>query len=88
MPMEKIQWAWNQGEIPTNVELPSPTKRYAIVRDMTVAGLGLNKFCYATLIVAHKNKEPITNDVDSKIIKLVEQSKGWSAVEAPSDILV
>ncbi|XP_060168701.1 pentatricopeptide repeat-containing protein At4g35850, mitochondrial-like [Lycium barbarum] len=61
---------------------------YAIVRDMTAAGLGLNKFCYAGLIAAHKNKEPVTDDVASKIIELVEQSKGWSAVEAPSDIPV
>ncbi|WMV13314.1 hypothetical protein MTR67_006699 [Solanum verrucosum] len=59
---------------------------YAIVRDMTAAGLGLNKFCYAGLIAAHKNKEPVTDDVTSKIIELVEQSKGWSAVEAPGDI--
>ncbi|KAL3383225.1 hypothetical protein AABB24_002631 [Solanum stoloniferum] len=59
---------------------------YAIVRDMTAAGLGLNKFCYAGLIAAHKNKEPVTDDVASKIIELVEQSKGWSAVEAPGDI--
>ncbi|KAJ8572124.1 hypothetical protein K7X08_008635 [Anisodus acutangulus] len=61
---------------------------YAIVRDMTAAGLGLNKFCYAGLIAAHKNKEPVTDDVASKILELVEQSKGWSAVEAPSDIPV
>lgn len=61
---------------------------YAIVRDMTAAGLGLNKFCYAGLIAAHKNKEPIADDVASKIIELVEQSKGWSAVEAPGDIPV
>lgn len=85
---------------------------------MTAAGLGLNKFCYAGLIAAHKNKEPVTDDVASKvsnkcihvllqffhffgissffffcyfsekILELVEQSKGWSAVEAPSDIPV
>uniref|UniRef100_A0A7N0UJ60 Pentatricopeptide repeat-containing protein n=1 Tax=Kalanchoe fedtschenkoi TaxID=63787 RepID=A0A7N0UJ60_KALFE len=56
---------------------------YAIVRDMTTAGLGLNKFCYAGLIVAHKNKVPQAGDSDtaSKIIELVEQSKGWSSVE-------
>ncbi|XP_019263857.1 PREDICTED: pentatricopeptide repeat-containing protein At4g35850, mitochondrial-like isoform X3 [Nicotiana attenuata] len=48
---------------------------YAIVSDMTAAGLGLNKFCYAELIAAHKNKEPVTDDVASKILELVEQSK-------------
>ncbi|KAK9271554.1 hypothetical protein L1049_001914 [Liquidambar formosana] len=58
---------------------------YAIVRDMTAAGLGLNKFCYAGLIAAHKNKIPITDDTAAKIIELVEQSKGWSSVEASSD---
>ncbi|KAF3665977.1 hypothetical protein FXO37_10794 [Capsicum annuum] len=62
--------------------------RYAIVQDMTVAGLGLNKFCYARLIAAHKNKEPVTDDIASEIIELVEQSNGWSAVEALSDIPV
>ncbi|KAJ4963413.1 hypothetical protein NE237_023352 [Protea cynaroides] len=59
---------------------------YAIVRDMTAAGLGLNKFCYAGLIAAHKNKMPITDDTTAKIIELVEQSKGWSSVDASSDI--
>ncbi|KAF8378196.1 hypothetical protein HHK36_029533 [Tetracentron sinense] len=58
---------------------------YAIVRDMTAAGLGLNKFCYAGLIAAHRNKTPITDDTTTKIIELVEQSKGWSSVEASSD---
>ncbi|KAJ6775839.1 hypothetical protein OIU74_000094 [Salix koriyanagi] len=55
---------------------------YAIVRDMTSAGVGLNKFCYAGLIAAHKNKTPIAEDVATKIIEFVEQSKGWSSVEA------
>lgn len=50
----------------------------AIVRDMTSAGLGLNKFCYAGLIAAHKNKKPLTDDTATKIIELIEQSKGWS----------
>ncbi|GER47453.1 pentatricopeptide repeat-containing protein [Striga asiatica] len=54
---------------------------YAIVRDMTAAGLGLNKFCYAGLIIAHKNKATSSDDTTSKIIELVEQSKGWSAVD-------
>lgn len=58
---------------------------YAIVRDMTAAGLGLNKFCYAGLIAAHKNKIPTTDDTPVKIIELVEQSKGWSLVDASSD---
>uniref|UniRef100_A0A5B6YY62 Uncharacterized protein n=2 Tax=Davidia involucrata TaxID=16924 RepID=A0A5B6YY62_DAVIN len=59
---------------------------YAIVRDMTAAGLGLNKFCYAGLIAANKNKIPITDDTATKIVELVEQSKGWSSVEASRDI--
>lgn len=54
---------------------------YAIVRDMTAAGLGLNKFCYAGLILAHKNKIPLADDAASRIIELVEQSKGWSSAE-------
>ncbi|CAM8902067.1 unnamed protein product [Rhodiola kirilowii] len=54
---------------------------YAIVRDMTAAGLGLNKFCYAGLIAAHKNKMPRADDIATKIIDLLEQSKGWSSVE-------
>ncbi|KAL7221117.1 hypothetical protein ACSBR1_023134 [Camellia fascicularis] len=58
---------------------------YAIVCDMTAAGLGLNKFCYAGLIAAHKNKTPITDDTATKIIELVEQSKGWSSVEGSRD---
>ncbi|XP_058102037.1 pentatricopeptide repeat-containing protein At4g35850, mitochondrial [Magnolia sinica] len=61
---------------------------YAIVRDMTAAGLGLNKFCYAGLIAAYKNKPPTntSDDTTTKIIELVKQSKGWSSVEASSDI--
>lgn len=41
---------------------------YAIVRDMTAAGLGLNKYCYAALIIAHKNKSPLSDDTASKVI--------------------
>ncbi|KAK2969754.1 hypothetical protein RJ640_028034, partial [Escallonia rubra] len=59
---------------------------YAIVRDMTAAGLGLNKFCYAGLITAHRNKTPVTGDTAKKIIELVEQSKGWSSVEEAKNI--
>ncbi|XP_078433110.1 pentatricopeptide repeat (PPR) superfamily protein isoform X2 [Wolffia australiana] len=59
---------------------------YAIVRDMTSAGLGLNKFCYAGLISAHRNKIPLTDDINSKIIELVNQSKGWSSVEGYTDV--
>ncbi|GAB2299080.1 hypothetical protein Dimus_033151 [Dionaea muscipula] len=55
---------------------------YAIVRDMTSAGLGLNNYCYAGLIAAHKNRVPLPDDTCGKIIELVEQSKGWSSVEA------
>ncbi|WOK95696.1 pentatricopeptide repeat-containing protein [Canna indica] len=58
---------------------------YAIVRDMTAAGLGLNKFCYAGLITAFKNKLPTTEETTKKIIELVKQSKGWSSVEASTD---
>ncbi|XP_073040957.1 pentatricopeptide repeat-containing protein At4g35850, mitochondrial [Primulina eburnea] len=56
-------------------------KVYAIVRDMTASGLGLNQFCYAGIINAYKNKKPLTDDTGSKIIELVEQSKGWSSVD-------
>ncbi|KAF3790138.1 Pentatricopeptide repeat-containing protein [Nymphaea thermarum] len=59
---------------------------YAIVRDMTAAGLGLNKFCYAGLIAAYKNKTPVTEETTNKIVELVKQSKGWSSVEASGDI--
>lgn len=58
---------------------------YAIVRDMTAAGLGLNKFCYAGLIAAHKNKGPLASDTAAKILELVEQSKGWSDLEGAKD---
>lgn len=58
---------------------------YAIVRDMTAAGLGLNKFCYAGLITAFKNKLPTTEETIAKIIELVKQSKGWSSIEASTD---
>ncbi|KAK7381051.1 hypothetical protein VNO78_33575 [Psophocarpus tetragonolobus] len=57
---------------------------YAIVRDMASAGLGLNKFCYAGLIVAHKNKIPLTEDFAAKVIEFVERSKMWSSVETDS----
>ncbi|XP_044465085.1 pentatricopeptide repeat-containing protein At4g35850, mitochondrial [Mangifera indica] len=58
---------------------------YAIVRDMTAAGAGLNKFCYAGLIAAHMNKKPQTDATTAaKIIEFVEASKGWSSVEASS----
>ncbi|KAK2661628.1 hypothetical protein Ddye_000202 [Dipteronia dyeriana] len=57
---------------------------YAIVRDMTAAGAGLNKFCYAGLIIAHMNKLPVANDTASKIIEFVERSKSWSSVETSS----
>ncbi|KAL6497566.1 hypothetical protein OROHE_027195 [Orobanche hederae] len=58
---------------------------YAIVRDMTAAGLGLNKFCYAGLIIAHKNKQPLVGETGSKIVELVDQSKGWSSVDQTKD---
>ncbi|XP_077227700.1 pentatricopeptide repeat (PPR) superfamily protein [Tasmannia lanceolata] len=58
---------------------------YAIVRDMTAAGLGLNKFCYAGLITAYKNRATTTDETTTKIIDLVRQSKGWSSVEERSD---
>lgn len=34
---------------------------------MTAAGLGLNKFCYAGLINAHRNKTPLTEDINTKV---------------------
>lgn len=55
-----------------------------IVRDMTAAGLGLNKFCYAGLIVAHQNKTPFTDDFNAKVIEYVEKSKKWTSVETNS----
>ncbi|KAJ4829765.1 hypothetical protein Tsubulata_043938 [Turnera subulata] len=58
---------------------------YAIVRDMTAAGAGLNKFCYAGLITAHMNKKPLSDDTATKIIELVEQSKGWSQGETTNN---
>ncbi|WMV23859.1 hypothetical protein MTR67_017244 [Solanum verrucosum] len=42
--------------------------RYVIIRDMTAAGLGLNKFCYAGLIAAQKNKEP--NFEEIKLLRI------------------
>lgn len=59
---------------------------YAIVRDMTAAGLGLNKYCYAGLILAHRNKSPPSDDTAAKIIELVEQSKGWSSADGTADM--
>ena len=41
--------------------------RYAIVSDMSAAGLGLNKFCYAGLITAFKNKTPTTEETMAKV---------------------
>lgn len=41
---------------------------------MTAAGLGLNKFCYAGLIVAQKNKLPRADDTAAKVIYLIF---GW-----------
>jgi hypothetical protein len=35
---------------------------------MTAAGVGLNKFCYAGLIAAHKNKKPVADDFAAKVI--------------------
>ena len=35
---------------------------------MTAAGLGLNEFCYAGLIVAHKNKKPLPDDFAAKAV--------------------
>lgn len=34
---------------------------------MTAAGLGLNKFCYAGLITAFKNKTPASEDTPAKV---------------------
>ncbi|PON64348.1 Pentatricopeptide repeat [Parasponia andersonii] len=57
---------------------------YAIIRDMTAAGLGLSKFCYAGLITAYKNKSPVPEDFERKIIEFVERSKEWTSVESSS----
>ncbi|KAF3324629.1 pentatricopeptide repeat-containing protein [Carex littledalei] len=59
---------------------------YEVVRDMTAAGLSLDKFCYAGLITAYKNKTPVSAETFMKIVEYVEQSlKGWSSGEQPSD---
>ncbi|GMY13232.1 pentatricopeptide repeat-containing protein At4g35850, mitochondrial [Fagus crenata] len=57
---------------------------YAIVRDMTAAGVGLNKFCYAGLIAAHKNKKPVADDFAAKVIEFVERSKESLEVDSTS----
>lgn len=41
---------------------------------MTAAGLGLNNFCYAGLIMAHLNKTPRTEDTASKVNCIVHLS--------------
>ncbi|KAI3992510.1 hypothetical protein MKX01_022601 [Papaver californicum] len=38
-----------------------------IVHDMAAAGLALNKYCYAGLITAYKNKKPITDETSAKV---------------------
>ncbi|XP_038903282.1 pentatricopeptide repeat-containing protein At4g35850, mitochondrial isoform X2 [Benincasa hispida] len=55
---------------------------YTIVRDMTAAGLGLNKFCYSGLITAYMNKKPVPDDFATKVVEFVQQSKEWSAADA------
>lgn len=57
---------------------------YTIVRDMTAAGLGLNKFCYTGLIAAHMNKKPVADDFATKVVEFVERSKEWLSVDATS----
>ncbi|KAF3614453.1 hypothetical protein FXO38_30835 [Capsicum annuum] len=57
---------FNEKKCQTNCGQPSQIW-YAIVRDMTAAGLCLNKFCYAALIAAQKNKEPFRDDIASKM---------------------
>ena len=37
---------------------------------MTAAGLGLNKFCYAGLIAAYKNKTPTTDETTAKVCNM------------------
>jgi hypothetical protein len=49
---------------------------------MTAAGVGLNQFCYAGLITAHLNKQPRPDNLSTKILEFVEQSKGWSAIDS------
>lgn len=55
---------------------------YALVSDMTSAGLGLNKFYCTRLIATHVYKISVTEGTDAKIVKLAEQSKGWALVVA------
>lgn len=38
---------------------------------MTAAGLGLNKFCYAALITAHRNKIPLADDTSAKVTEIL-----------------
>ncbi|KAB1211713.1 hypothetical protein CJ030_MR6G022437 [Morella rubra] len=57
---------------------------YAIVRDMTAAGVGLNKFCYAGLITAHKNKTPVADDFATKVVEFVDRSKEFLTVDTTS----
>jgi len=54
-------------EILINFNLHLLCDRFAIIRDMTAAGLGLNKFCYAGLITAFKNKLPTTEETPKKV---------------------
>ncbi|PHT76532.1 hypothetical protein T459_20054 [Capsicum annuum] len=61
----KRNYANNKAKYGTVIASLTAQQRYAIVWDITAAGLGLNKFCYAGLIAAHKSKEPVTDDLAS-----------------------
>lgn len=45
---------------------------------MTAAGLGLNKFCYAGLIVALRNKTPIPDDFTAKVVIIIDISSWFN----------
>lgn len=55
-------------DLPNFILVLTKCYRYAIVRDMTAAGAGLDKFCYAGLIAAHTNKIPRADDTATKVI--------------------
>lgn len=58
-------------QLPDFILVLTKCYRYAIVRDMTAAGAGLNKFCYAGLIAAHMNKTPRADDTATKVISSI-----------------
>lgn len=47
----------------------------SVVKRMTAAGLTLDEYCYGALIMAEKNKKPVTASTFDKIFGLLEKSK-------------